>query len=90
MNDSPRLSALISERDTALRENALVKFELAKLRLVVAEWEKLRDPVNLHANLLRGLPAKLSTEMLLHIIGDAPVAIMDKRDDHRHRNHDTD
>lgn len=46
----------------------------------LAEWHKLRDPVNLHVNLLRGMPCKLTTQALLHIIGGAPVAIMDTRD----------
>jgi len=39
-----------------------------------AQWEKLCDPVILHANLLRGLPAQLSKEQLLHLLGtDAPA-----------------
>lgn len=36
----------------------------------IAEWETLRDPNVLHANLLRGIPAKLSADQLLHIAGD--------------------
>lgn len=35
------------------------------------EWQKLRDPATLHANLLRGEPARLTREMLLHLLGDA-------------------
>ncbi len=34
------------------------------------EWQKLRDPVFLHANLLRGLPARLTRNQTLHLIGD--------------------
>lgn len=34
-----------------------------------AQWEKLRDPDVLHVNLLRGLPAQLSNEQLLHLLG---------------------
>ena len=36
----------------------------------VAEWEKLRDPVALHQNLLRGLPAQLTPDMLKHLLGN--------------------
>ncbi len=36
----------------------------------VSELEKLRDPAVLHANLLRGFPALLTTEQLWHIIGE--------------------
>lgn len=35
------------------------------------EWQKLRDPATLHANLLRGEPARLTREMLLHLLGDS-------------------
>lgn len=35
------------------------------------EWRKLRDPETLHANLLRGQPARLSREQLLHLLGPA-------------------
>ena len=36
----------------------------------VAEWEKLRDPVALHQNLLRGFPARLTPDMLKHLLGN--------------------
>lgn len=36
----------------------------------LAEWHKLRDSNALHINLLRGMPARLTTEQLLHIAGD--------------------
>ena len=32
-------------------------------------WRSLRDPHTLHANLLRGQPARLSHEQLAHLIG---------------------
>lgn len=35
----------------------------------VKEWRKLKDPANLHANLLRGFPAKLTQEQLNHLAG---------------------
>jgi len=42
------------------------------------EWQKLRDPATLHANLLRGEPARLTREMLLHLLGDsAPQPVGD-------------
>lgn len=42
--------------------------------VTLADWEKLRDPTTLHVNLLRGFPAKLSREQLLHLAGDPPAA----------------
>jgi hypothetical protein len=56
--------------------------EVERLRAALAEWEKLRDPVTLHANLLRGQPAQLSREAFAHLAGDAqqsgePVAGLD-------------
>jgi hypothetical protein len=33
------------------------------------EWRKLEDPTNLHANLLRGMPAKLDQSAFLHLAG---------------------
>ncbi|OVE49407.1 hypothetical protein [Chromobacterium violaceum] len=36
----------------------------------LAEWHKLRDSNALHINLLRGMPARLTAEQLLHIAGD--------------------
>lgn len=36
----------------------------------IAEWKKLLDPAVLHANLNRGIPAKLTREQLLHLLGD--------------------
>ena len=44
--------------------------ELERLRYQVAEWEKLSDPVTLHANLLRGIPCRLDRAMFLHLAGD--------------------
>lgn len=35
----------------------------------LAEWERLRDPVVLHASLLKGEPAQLTPEQLRHIAG---------------------
>ena len=45
---------------------------LEQLRQQVAEWEKLHDPVTLHANLLRGVPCRLDRDTFLHLAGDAP------------------
>lgn len=41
-----------------------------KAEAALAEWEKLKDPVTLHINLLRGFPATLTADMLRHIAGD--------------------
>lgn len=43
--------------------------EVIRLRATVHEWEKLRDPVALHANLMRGEPARLTRPMLRHLAG---------------------
>ena len=47
--------------------------EIDRLRAEVAELlheqAVLRDPVSLHANLLRGIPATLTKEQLLHLAG---------------------
>ena len=43
---------------------------IQRLSLGLLEWQKLRDPVVLHANLLRGLPARLTRNQALHLIGD--------------------
>jgi hypothetical protein len=48
--------------------------EIERLRAELAEWEKLRDPSILHANLLRGLPAQLDRDKFLHLAGDAAMA----------------
>jgi predicted DCC family thiol-disulfide oxidoreductase YuxK len=44
--------------------------EVERLRAVIAEWDKLRDPHALHVNLLRGFPARLARTVLLHLAGD--------------------
>ena len=36
----------------------------------LAEWHKLRDPVNLHVNLLRGVPAKMTNAQIWHLVAD--------------------
>jgi hypothetical protein len=46
--------------------------EIERLRGQVAEWERLRDPANLHINLLRGIPCKLDRAAYLHLAGDEP------------------
>lgn len=43
---------------------------IAGLEAALAEWKSLRDPNVLHVNLLRGIPARLSADQLLHIAGD--------------------
>ena len=46
--------------------------EVRRLRYQVAEWEKLGDPVILHANLLRGIPTRLDRDTFLHLAGSEP------------------
>lgn len=38
------------------------------------QWSKLKDPVTLHRNLLAGIPARLSHEQLVHLLGEHGVA----------------
>lgn len=46
----------------------------------ILEWKKLLDPHTLHINLLRGFPAKLSEEQLLHLLGsEHPLILGGKR-----------
>ena len=43
---------------------------IAELEAELTEWEKLKDPINLHVNLLRGVPCKLDRiQHLLHLAG---------------------
>lgn len=44
--------------------------EVRRLQQQVREWEKLGDPVTLHANLLRGIPCRLDRDTFLHLAGD--------------------
>ena len=60
------VATLASERAA----NALLTDEVERLRYQVAEWEKLGDPVTLHANLLRGIPCRLDRATFLHLAGD--------------------
>jgi hypothetical protein len=45
----------------------------------VAEWEKLGDPVTLHANLLRGIPCRLDRATFLHLAGDETPNVTNNR-----------
>jgi hypothetical protein len=49
--------------------------EVKRLRYQVAEWEKLGDPVVLHANLMRGIPCRLDRSVFLHLAGDEVQAV---------------
>lgn len=43
---------------------------ITELEAELAEWEKLKDPINLHVNLLRGVPCQLDRmQHLLHLAG---------------------
>ena len=55
----------------ATRKNILVEAEntIIAQEAKIAEYEQLKDPHVLHVNLLRGFPAKLSEERLLHLLG---------------------
>ena len=53
--------------------------EVRRLRHQVAEWEKLGDPVTLHANLLRGIPCRLDRDTFLHLAGDETPNVQAER-----------
>ncbi len=43
---------------------------ITELESQLAEWEKLKDPINLHVNLLWGVPCRLDRmQHLLHLAG---------------------
>lgn len=52
------------------REAISVGNWLAAMDAELAEWRKLRDPANLHVNLLRGQPAQLTREQAMHLCAD--------------------
>jgi hypothetical protein len=74
MKDTSRealISRLRTETWSGFQSMAL---QAAAMLEADAKYEKLNDPVILHANLLRGLPARLSKEQLIHLLGtDAPA-----------------
>ncbi|HET8689726.1 MAG TPA: hypothetical protein VFM18_24230 [Methanosarcina sp.] len=41
-----------------------------KLQSELNEWNKLKNPSNLHSNLLRGIPAQLDQRTFLHLAGN--------------------
>ena len=54
----------------------------AASRLVseVREWRKLSDPAVMHVNLLRGMPCRLTPNLLLHLLGDDMQDAVAERD----------
>lgn len=44
--------------------------EILELRKEIEQWEALKSPDVLHANLLRGTPATLSRDQLIHLLGN--------------------
>jgi hypothetical protein len=68
------------ERGTREQLLAAVKqYAAERVAEATAEWNKLRDPVTLHVSLLRGFPAQLDRATFLHIAGDEPPNVADKR-----------
>ena len=54
--------------------------EVRRLRYQVAEWEKLGDPVTLHANLLRDIPCRLDRDTFSHLAGDETLNVRANRE----------
>lgn len=77
--DASRASAHAEGRRSALEElhpQWMKEKERAdRAEEALVEWYKLKDPASLHVNLLRGIPARLTTEQLLHIAGDGAQAL---------------
>lgn len=62
----------------AMRDALIARASVAVPAMTVdltelAEWRKLKEPAALHANLLRGMPARLESKELLHLAGDEAV-----------------
>ena len=55
-----------NERDELVKAER----EIERLSAELANWQNLRDPATLHANLLRGLPAQLTREQAMHLCAD--------------------
>jgi hypothetical protein len=75
LNERTRKSVAVFPYQFNSDEHALVRLSdhEASIRAKdaeIAEWRKLLDPAVLHANLVRGVPAKLTREQLLHLLGD--------------------
>ncbi len=44
--------------------------DAARYKAIAEEWQRLCDPLVLHVNLLRGVPAKLDRDVFLHLAGE--------------------
>jgi len=64
-----RLRALARHEHDDLSIGDEAADEIERLQAELATWRKLADPQTLHANLLRGLPARLTREQVLHLAG---------------------
>ena len=53
--------------------------ERQALQARLAEWEKLKDPVALHVNLLLGFPCQLDRETFLHLAGQELPSVKGER-----------
>jgi uncharacterized protein YodC (DUF2158 family) len=60
----------IENLDKAIFYLASAYRELNELDEKLEAYRKLENPVVLHANLIRGFPAMLSKEQLLHLLGE--------------------
>jgi len=57
----PNRGNILCENDNSVVDESVYK--------ELEDWRKLKDPVTLHINLLRGHPARLSPEQLEHLLG---------------------
>ncbi len=65
---APGFSAMKAADHKEARES--LRTALSALVVRATEWEMLKNPEYLHANLLRGIPAQLTREQFLHLAGN--------------------
>ncbi len=69
-HDEASLKALYAAPIPPMPSQQEAADRITELEAELAEWEKLKDPINLHVNLLRGVPCRLDRmQHLLHLAG---------------------
>lgn len=77
---APDLSARLDlAQESAKVGDARLCEQMQALQARLAEWEKLKDPVALHVNLLLGFPCQLDRETFLHLAGHELPSVKGER-----------